>query len=83
MDLAQEVLGKAARRSEQQRASVAPNRPSVRPHANSNKFEVESFNTPKTQEPKLASASAKEELREKRKKDSSRDSIEILKSIRR
>lgn len=82
MDLASEVLGKAARRSEHRRTSVAPARPSARLLAGSNKFEVDGFNTPKNNEPARPDPPSKEELREKRKKDSSRDSIEILKSMR-
>jgi hypothetical protein len=81
MDLAQEVLGKAARRSEHKRPSIAPTRPSAR-LPGSNRFEVESFNTPKNHETSKPDP-PREELKEKRKKDSSRDSIEILKSMRR
>jgi hypothetical protein len=48
--------------------------------AGSNKFEVENYNTPKNGEAKQEPLS-KEELQQKRKKDRSRDSIEILKSM--
>jgi hypothetical protein len=76
------VLGKASRKSEQRR-SLAANRPSTRLLPGSNNFEVENFTTPKNNEPaKQDSTTRTEEMREKRKKDSSRDSIEILKSMR-
>ena len=55
-------------------------RPSGKSVPGSNKFEVENYNTPKNSEAKHEPLS-KEGLQQKRKKDRSRDSIEILKSM--
>lgn len=82
MELAHEVLDKAARKSEHRRNSLAPGRQSIRPgKEGGGKFEVDVYNTPKGGEQiqgqtlSAAVAGSKEELQKKRKKDSGRDSI--------
>jgi hypothetical protein len=48
MELAHEVLDKAARKSEHRRNSLAPGRQSIRPGKETGgRFEAEGFNTPK------------------------------------
>lgn len=84
MQLAQQVMDKAGRKSHQERKSLGPSRFSNKVNLEATTpFEVEEYNTPKNNTGNNCSSTERiAEIREKRKKDSGRDSIEILKSMK-
>lgn len=77
MELAQQVIDKAGRKSHQERKSLGPSRFSSKINAQvTTPFEVQDYNTPKSHYVgKNQSTERITEIREKRKKDSGRDSI--------
>lgn len=83
LELASQVCQKVSRKSQQERKSMGPMRVSSKVNQGSVKFEAESYNTPKNYENVVGQTTEKVvDVKEKRLKDSSRDSIEILKSMR-
>ena len=82
LELASQVCQKASRKSQQERKSMGPQRVSMKVNQGSVKFEAQNYNTPKNNENVGQTTEKVVEIKEKRLKDSSRDSIEILKSMR-